>query len=319
MGARTAAVAALALILLAGCARPADVGGPGTVASDGPAELHDAWTSCAKLIDDPRQSAGAQPLELPRLPADFTPAEVVLCSMDVQTRADGGEDQVMLERRGSKVDALTAALRLPDEPHHDGACTMDLPGVPWFAVIDGAGRWVRPGIAQDGCGKLRIEVRDAVQHLELRTVATTVTAEMKSAAAAKAGCEQMWSDMVGTVTSSEPTPQERPFDPPASDMRLCVYTVPASEQGSAKPGGTFDKGGTLPAATWTALRSAMLPAGPAKPCTAHASRFALFRPAGGGEVYVELDGCYRMLFSGPTGESLRQGSAALADQIAKAL
>ncbi|MGI5238372.1 hypothetical protein [Dactylosporangium sp. CA-139066] len=317
MAGRTAAVAALALLLLAGCARPAAVGGPGTAAAD----VHDAWTSCAKAIDDPRSSAGASALELPRLPADFTPAGVVVCAMDLQTRADGGQDEVMAERHGSKVDGLTAALRLPDKPLTATACDLDLPGVAWFAMIDAGGRWVRPGIAHDDCGKLRIEVRDAVEHLELRTVATTVLAEMKSAAAAKAGCEQQWSDMVGTVTSNEPAPQEHPFDPPKSDVRLCVYTVPASEQGSAKPAGTFERGGPLPAATWTALRSAMLPAGPARPCPAHASRFALFRPAAdnGGEVYVELDGCYRMLWFGPSGAALRQGSAAIADQITKAL
>jgi hypothetical protein len=96
--------------------------------------------------------------------------------------------------------------------------------------------------------------------------------------------------------------------------------VPPAEQGSGKPGGDFERGGVLPAATWATLRAAMVPAGRALPCAAHASRFALFRPLdGGGEVYVELDGCHRMLYSGPSGESLRQGTTALADQIAKAV
>ncbi|GAA3199977.1 hypothetical protein ACFO1B_49810 [Dactylosporangium siamense] len=316
MPGRSAAIAALALILLAGCARPTEAGGPGPAAST---DLHDAWTSCAKELADPRP--GPQPVELPRLPGDFAPVEVVVCAWEIQTRADGGQDQVMLERRGSKVDALTAALRLPDAPHTDGACDMMLRGVAWFAVLDAAGRWLRPGIAADACGQVRIEVQDAVNRLELRTVATTVLGEVKSAAAARSGCQQEWSDMVGAVTASGPTPMERPFEPPGRDMRLCLYTVPPSEQGSTKPGGRFEKGDTLSTQAWTDLRAAMLPAGPAQPCAAHASRFALFQPVDNlsGEVYVELDGCHRMLWSGPSGDALRQGTAALAEQISKAL
>ncbi|GAA4249203.1 hypothetical protein [Dactylosporangium darangshiense] len=321
---RTAAIAAAALVLLTACARPADVGGPG-IASDAPltpVEIHDAWTSCKEVIADPLRAPGDLPLGLERLPADFAPAEVVVCSIGSQQRADGAEEQVWAERRGDKVEALTAALRLPDVPRTDQPCTADLPGVPWFAVIDKAGRWLRPGVAADACGKLRLEVRRAVDELQLRTVATTVLGETKSAAAAKAGCEQRWSDMVGAVMASPPTPPAgRPFDPPQGQMRLCVYTVAPEEQGSGKPAGNFERGGPLPAATWASLRAAMLPAGPVVPCTAHASRFALFRPVDerGGEVYLELDGCHRMLFSAPSGETLRQGTQALADQVAKAL
>ncbi|MFG2045415.1 hypothetical protein [Dactylosporangium sp. NPDC048998] len=306
--------AAAALALLAGCAR--GVEGPAA-----PAEVHDAWTSCRQQVGDPSPFSPAEPLKLPRLPRDFVPAAVVVCSVEPQQRADGGEDLVLAERRGTDVGALTEALRLPDQPMTAVSCTADLPGVPWFAVFDADGRWLRPGIARDVCGKLRIEAREAVRTLRLTVVATTVLRETVSSAAAASGCAQGWSDMV-SVEAAEPSRNVAPFDPPKSEMRLCLYRVPPAEQGSAKPAGDFERGGVLPAQRWTELRQAMLGAGAPSACTAHASRFALLRPTDdtSGEVYVELDGCHRVLLTpGSGGAALRQGDTALADRIDKAL
>ncbi|MEU7869209.1 hypothetical protein [Dactylosporangium sp. NPDC049140] len=317
---RSAAVLVTALAVLAGCARPpgASVAAPPT----GAPEIHPAWTSCDQVAD-PGWPDFAAPLGFPRLPADFAPTAVVVCATGPQPRADGGEDMVRLEKHGSDVEALSRALRLPDLPRTAEACTADLPGVVWFAVLDAAGRWLRPGIAGDACGKLRIEVRDAVEHLALTTVHTTVLGETKSSAAASSGCEQRWADMVGAVTAMPgDAPADRPADAPPGPMRLCLYRVPPSEQGSGKPGGDFERGGPLPDQRWTALRAELLTAGATPgPCTTHASRFALFRgPDGrGGEVYAELDGCHRLLFDTPSGSTLRQGTAELAAHIDQAL
>ncbi|MER7281588.1 hypothetical protein ABT369_44840 [Dactylosporangium sp. NPDC000244] len=308
---RSAAVLAVALLVLAACARPPTAPAPPAA----PPEIHPAWVACPAGEGDPTDALG-----LPRLPTGFVPAEVIVCADGLQTRDDGGEDQVRRERRGSDVAALTAALSLPSAPRTAEACDLSLVGVVWFAVLDAQGRWLRPGVAADACGKPRIEVRDALEHLTLTTVRTTVLGEMKSSAAAKSGCEQGWSDMAGAV-AADSAPPTGAADASQGPVRLCVYTVPASEQGSGKPAGDFARGGLLPEARWTALRAKLLAAGPAVPCPAHASRFALFRaPDGvGGEVYAELDGCHRLLFTTPSGTALRQGSAALAAEIDQSL
>ncbi len=308
----TRRVSALAaLLLLAGCGNTAF---PGPRAPAGPPVIGAAWTSCAEEVDEQSRMGGAEPLSLPRLPPGFEPVTVIVCAVDRQVRSDGGEDQVLVERHGTDVAALTAALRLPDEPLTDGACTMDLPGVPWFAVVDGQGRWLRPGVARDTCGKLRIEVREAVGKAALTVKATTVLRETVSAETAKSGCVQQWADMVAVVASDPVKPSPRMIEPPASAVRLCVYAVPASEQGSVKPAGTFERGGPLPEPRWSQLRTLIVASAAAPaPCTAHASRFALLiTDPPTGEIYVELDGCRRLLQTPPQGgASLRQASTEL--------
>ncbi|WP_432994113.1 hypothetical protein [Dactylosporangium sp. CA-233914] len=312
---RIAPLAAL-LAVLAGCAPKPAAEAPAAPA--GPVEVRQRWTGCPA---DAR--AGAEPLELPRLPADFTPAEVVVCADEPQKRADGGEDLVRVEKRGSDVEALTRALRLSDQPRTTGACTADLPGVQWFAVLDAAGRWLRPGIAADACGKLRIEARQAVQQLRLNTVSSTVLGETISSAAAASGCEQHWAELVSAV-AGEPSHTETTFDAPKGEVRLCLYRVPIQEQGTGKPAGTFERGGVLAPQRWSALREDLLkvePAKPPAPCTTPAARFALIRATDGvgGEIYAELDGCHRLLATPPSGNALRQGDAALAQRIEGAL
>ncbi|GAA3257405.1 hypothetical protein GCM10010532_107830 [Dactylosporangium siamense] len=258
-------------------------------------------------------------LAMPWLPAGFTPVAAVVCARAPQQRAGGGEDLVLLEKRATSVARLTETLRLDDQPPTNDPCTADLVGVVWFAMLDAGGRWVRPGVATDVCGKPRIEVRDALDQLDTTTVATTVLAEIESAEAAKAGCSQGWGEIVG-VSAAEQRSEKGAFDPPTAGMRLCIYTVPASEQGSGKPAGSFERGGVLTAQAWTDLRRRMLDAGPIVPCTAHAGRFAVFRPTGGGgDVYLELDGCRRLMFDGPAGSVFRQADAALTDRVSAAV
>ncbi|GAB3842993.1 hypothetical protein GCM10027610_054670 [Dactylosporangium cerinum] len=313
-------------MLLAGCARPgsqpAVPGASGPPSGTSAAEVHDAWTSCRTELGtatgfDPKPT---EALSMPSLPAGFTPVAAVVCARAPQKRAGGGEDLVLLEKRATSVARLTQTLRLDDQPLTSDACTADLVGVVWFAMLDAGGRWVRPGVATDTCGKPRIEVRNALDQLDTTTVATTVLAEIESAEAAKSGCSQGWGEMVG-ISAAEQRGDKGAFDPPAAGMRLCIYTVPASEQGSVKPAGTFERGGVLTAEAWTDLRRRMLDAGPIVPCTAHAGRFALFRPTGGGggDVYLELDGCRRLMFDGPAGSVFRQADATLTDRVSAAV
>ena len=293
---------AMLVCAVAGCA------GPTTGGDAGPPVLHPRWESCAAAA--PAAEAGQDALTMPRLTDDFRPVAAVICRTVPERRASGGEDLLAVEERAGDVTALLGALRLPDEEPTDGACTMDLPHVPFLVLLDEQGRWVRPGVPVDACGKPRQEFRTAVEQLATERVSSRVQAQLESDEAAAAGCSQTHADMVwvsGTHDLDGGT-----ADLPSSDaaVRLCHYQVPEGERGGGKPAGTFVSGRTLTAAEWTAVRRELAAAGPATACTTPSSRFVLLHPPAG-QIYVEADGCRRVLFETGTGPALRQGSPAL--------
>jgi len=275
------------------------------------------WTSCAADAPPPSPGGGLDALNLPRLGGDFTPRAVVICAEQVDQRADGGTDLVAAESRADDITGLVAALRLPDSRPTTGACTADLPTVPWFALLDAQGRWVRPGVPMDACDKVRIEVRDALAGLRLTRVSTRVLREIESPQAAASGCGQSWANMVAVETtdgSATPAAVSSALWPPTERIRLCVFRVPAGEQGTGKPGGDFERGGPLTPQRRAAIEKPLLAAPAARKCTTEASRFAVLSAADGtgATVYVELDGCQRIMVVPVSGSSLlAQGNAAL--------
>jgi hypothetical protein len=185
---------------------------------------------------------------------------------------------------------------------------------PFLVLLDAQGRWVRPGLPSDECGKVRAEVRDAVQGLRLTPVTSRPIQEIESSEAAAAGCSQQWADMVwvagGSGVTGEPAVVPPGFDGPVR-VRLCVYRVPAGQQGSGKPAGDFVSGRYLSGEQWAGARREIESAAPADPCTTPASRFAVLH-IGAGQLYVELDGCGRLLATTAAGdETLRKASPAL--------
>jgi hypothetical protein len=309
--------------LVIGLALALAVGGcAGTAAGDGrPAgapAVQDRWESCA--VAQPGGLDGAHDaLGLQRLDDSFQPVAAVVCLAAPAKRAGGGTDLIAGEQRADDIAALVAALRLPDQSRTGGACTMDLPFVPWLALLDAQGRWIRPGIPADACGKPRREFRDAYQAVKMTPVATRPVREIESDEAASAGCEQRWADMVwvtgewGGGRSSAPA-AGLPADD--AEVRVCFYRVPADQRGNGKPAGEFEKGGRLPAAKWTTVKREVAAAAPAAACATPATRFALVRlPAG--EIYVEADGCRRVLLESRTAQSaaLLKATPALAAQL----
>ncbi|MFC0503038.1 hypothetical protein [Micromonospora costi] len=313
----------LLCLVLAGCA---DAGPAGSgIRESGPPKIEDRWTSCADAGVNPGTEPGAMVLsgseayDLPLLDDTFTPVAAVLCGQQVTARPGGGQDLVATEQRADEVTDLVSALRLPDAPRAAGPCTADMVVPPWLALLDDRGRWLRPGIPVDGCGKPRGEVREALGGLRLTTVGTRTLREVESAEAAAAGCDQRRADMVAVQAGIGSGPVTGPPANPAvgagAALRLCVYAVPASQQGGAKPAGEFAYGRTLPPDRVAAVTRAIAAVGPAAPCTTPAGRFALLRPVDGPgtEVYVELDGCHRILVVTPGGSAtLGQADRALA-------
>ncbi|MFI7547096.1 hypothetical protein [Actinoplanes sp. NPDC049599] len=317
----------LLLVMTAVLAASAGCGG-GSGAPAPPAgqlKIEPAWTSCAAEAPTPSGPGLPGPADagtLPRLDDSFQPVAAVVCSSAPLRRTDGGQDLVATESRAEDVTALVTALRLPDERLSGGACTLELYLPPFFVLLDARGRWVRPGLPADECGKVRSEVRNAVQGLRLTPVAGRPVREIESSEAAAAGCGQQWSDMVWVAGAGAGADSGRAaVVPPGFDgpepVRLCVYRVPAEQQRTGKPAGDFVSGRYLSDEQWSGARREIESAAAAGPCTTPASRFAVLH-FGAGQLYVELDGCRRLLAQAADGsQTLRRASPALLALLAR--
>ncbi|MEU2610514.1 hypothetical protein ABZ570_02835 [Micromonospora sp. NPDC007271] len=317
MTVRAAACVVGLALAVAGCARtaPAGDGTAGSPRLPGALTVHSHWESCdaatAMTVVEPDDSQAG--LSLPRIDEGFQPVAAVVCRVEPQQRPSGGSDLVAVEERADDVATLMVALRLPDEKPTNGACTEEMPFVPWLALLDAQGRWVRPGIPTDACRKPRREFRAAYGQLTTRRVTTRVLREIESDKAVASGCSQRWADMVWVAGQSGGAQHDIPASLAAdgTEVRVCVYRVPASEQGSGKPAGEFESGGKLSASQWTAVKHELTTAAPASVCSTPSSRFAVLHlPTG--LVYAEADGCRRVLIEAGAGPSvMRQGTPRL--------
>jgi hypothetical protein len=96
-------------------------------------------------------------------------------------------------------------------------------------LLDERGRWVRPRVPVDECGKPRTEVRAAIHGLRLTRTSARAIGQVESAEAAVAGCDQHWSDVVWAIaslgtTSGAAAPAALYAGP--APVRTCVYRVP---------------------------------------------------------------------------------------------
>ncbi|MEU8329872.1 hypothetical protein [Micromonospora sp. NPDC048839] len=323
---RTALAVALLGVALGGCGGTTI--GPGGADEPGPAQILEAWTSCAEtapqagaIMHVPNTGAptpaGVDP-RVGRVDPAFTPVAAVLCGRELRPGRGGGQDQVATERRATQIAQLLTALRLPaQDSDRDTNCTLEMIVPPWLALLDDRGRWLRPYLPTDTCGKPRAEVRTALAELSTTIVDSRVVERVEDPAAETAGCAQRWTDLVWVETSNgRPGPPAPGTSPAAGPLRLCVYQVPPAERGGGKPAGDFVYGGPLPAERQAGVLRALGNRRAVVDCAAPASRFAVLRPldgTAGPDRYVELDGCRRFLVAGSTGGGqLGQGDEALA-------
>ncbi|MEH0929378.1 hypothetical protein [Micromonospora sp. CPCC 205558] len=322
---RTILAVALLGMALSGCGGTES--GPGGADEPAPAQIVDGWTSCAKdapragdmMVPHPQTSspAGKEPTA-GRIDPTFTPVAAVICGRATRPGRQGGHEQVATERRTEEIGPLLTALRLPSEQAGGKkvACTLDMVVPPWLALLDDRGRWLRPQLPTDACGKPRPEVIAALAGPQWTTVDTRAVRQVESATAEAAGCAQQWTDMVSVETrSGNPGPGGSVARPAAGPLRLCVYEVPASLQDGEKPAGDFVYGGPLPTERQAGVLRALSNRRAVTACTTPATRFAVLRPLDGAgpDRYVELDGCRRFLVTPATGGAqLGQGDEALA-------
>ncbi|MCG5442892.1 hypothetical protein NIE79_000681 [Micromonospora sp. NIE79] len=321
---RTVLAVALLGMALGGCGAT-DIG-PGGADEPGPAQIVDGWTSCAEAAPRAGEMITVPTTETPppavkeptigRIDPAFTPVAAVICGREIRPGPNGGQEQVATERRAEQIAPLLTALRLPSEQTGgEVACTLEMVVPPWMALVDDRGRWLRPHIPTDSCGKPRAEVIAASAGPQWTTVDTRTIRQIESAAAEAAGCAQQWTDLLWVETrNGGPGPAGPGLSPAAGPLRLCVYEVPASLQEGEKPAGDFVYGGPLPPERQAGLFRALSNRRAVVDCATPATRFAVLRPLDGAgpDRYVELDGCRRFLVAPATGVGqLGQGDDAL--------
>jgi hypothetical protein len=293
----TVLLVVLLMLALASCA-----GSVAVPASN--AKIRESWQGCKALR---HTDQWFEQLELDgqgSVPKGFRPTVAVRCVEQEAGQPDASVALMTIEQRAaSRLQPLLEALALPSQHRRkfeQVACTSDLWRPPWLFLMDAGGRWIYPEVPLNVCEKPRPEFSAAYDALSFAEHAREVVRTVRTAAATRAGCEQQATDMVGYATRFEhPERVALVTDPFAGrPVRVCRYRVPASERGAEKAQGNFVGGGLLTAARAVSvvhalLSSAAAPAG----CDRRSETFALLWRSDqkSPQVYVELDGCRRVL------------------------
>lgn len=307
MGAAPRAVAlAVAALALAGCgAEPAPRPGAVVTVGAGPVCLDRTG------VEETSEQPGA--LARPRL-GDAEPAGFVQCHQTVERVPGRGEWSVRVERRADAgTEALAAALRLPDQ-ERGGSCDAMAVGVPELWALDGQGRATLVRWPVGACGKPRAEVSDAYGAVRWGSVTSRPVAQVAPQEALDSGCETAVKDMAaidaGDASREHPAGRLGTLVD-ATSVKACTYTV---VDRSETPTGSFVSGRTIDGKAWQTVRRALEAAPPApRACAGLGQRFTVLSADPGGEVYLELDGCRRVLL--PYG-SLRLATPALLRALA---
>ena len=237
-------------------------------------------------------AAQARPVLGPGEPAGF-----VECVVATERLPGRGEWTVRRERRAAGgAQALAAALRLPDLPATGGGCLAYGQVVPELYALDDDGPAVLIRWPVDGCGHLRSEVAAAHGTVRWAEVASRPLRQITPQAALDSGCASGWKDMAAVSDSAAAGRRGRGSlrtVGTAGHVRACTYRI--TERGET-PFGSFESGGRLEGAAWQVVLRALEAAPPAPiGCRVLGQRFIVLSADAGEPLYVELDGCRRVL------------------------
>ena len=300
---RLVAAAQVALcLLLVGCGTTSSVDGTDVGAgagANGPGGVPDA-PGCPQL---PAAAA---------FPGDASPTAALQCLGTTEQVPGDGEWSVVLQQRATAgLVSLVAALRLPSQPPTDGACPAIL-REPTQVQLEVAGKPMLVNTPKDPCRQTRPEVIKAYAALSWVTVKRTPMTRIRPEAAVTAGCTQ-WKDMLAIEAHTAKTAGPGAMFTADGPVRVCRYRSDYPQDwvddGQHVATGNPESGKELSAASAADVVNRLSAAGPAAACSKRHSRFAVLTKGDNGPtVYVELDGCLRILAPDNT---LRQGDARL--------
>jgi hypothetical protein len=206
-----------------------------------------------------------------------------------------GEGEWTVETRQATdqgIAALVSAFEQPNQsqPPGDAACSAVGYG-PLVTLVDQDGRSFVPQAPSDACGEPLASVRRMVKELHWQTVGTRRVSQVATPDALAAGCTMQVKNVV--VIDSRSHIGASPggpvlVDQPDAPLDICVYRA-----GGDLTVGTFTRGMRLDTADSAGLRAALTGAGPSRTC-ADTADFATVTAQGGGTVFLELGGCWRL-------------------------
>src|SRR5215212_2363688 len=222
------------------------------------------------------------------------PAAFVQCDVVTERVPGRGEWTMRRERQAvAGTEALAAALRLPNLPSTGDSCLAyaDVPPELW--ALDGAGRAVLVHWPLDGCGHLRREAPTAHAAVHWGPWATRRLRQVVSQAAIDSGCVDRIKQMAAIEGPRARSAGTLGDLTRVRSVNACTYAI---DDRSATPTGAFEAGRTITGPAWQDVRGALESAPPAtRGCSTLGQRFAVLTADPGGNVYVELDGCRRVL------------------------
>lgn len=251
-----------------------------------------------------------------RLPRGFRTVWVLRCRDGTERRPGRGEwGTVLTQRADTNAAALVAALRRP-APRPAGICASVFIATPYFALVDADGRAIRPTVAMDRCGHPSSRVLTALAALPFRTIAVHPVRQTRTELELTTGCPAGYKDMIAFEDAyHHPGPAGPLWPRPARRLQICLF-------GHVRPGnipvGYLTSARIIHGPAAHRLVTTLDTAGPARPCDAPHTRFALVALARGepsGVALVELDGCHRMLR--PDGHTLAQLDPTTVRRIAR--
>jgi hypothetical protein len=270
------------------------------------------------LAGEPLEQTSLEPgaLARPRI-EDVDPAAFVRCRQEVRRVPGQGEWSVRVEERADAgLEALAAALRLPDERRGD-VCPAIAHGVPELWALDRSGRTALVRWPLDVCAAPRAEAVRAYDALRWSAAGSRRVTQITTQAVLDSGCSDSWKQVVAIEAADG-----RPRDGGrlgelrrAAGVRVCVYRI---DDRSETPSGTFQSGRRIEGKDWQVLLGALEAAPRAAPgCEALGQLFAVLTAAAGtgDPLYVELDSCRRVLL--PDG-GLRVATPRVLQQLAPA-
>lgn len=282
-------VIALLLVLAAGSTMSGEV----TMAA-----AEDAvWstTECPSDADRPQRGG---------LPADFRVVWVLRCREETRDIAGRGRWSVTVrERADTSAEQLLVELRKPDEsPGWGMGCGPGFPVVPYFALVGHDGRVLVPSTPRDTCsGGTLPGLLPALEALPYRVLSERLDRQVFSEAV-KFGCQD---EASFAATKAKPGKNRTVWLRPAR-LRVCLYQVTPEGRG------VFVSGREVGRADDDRLADAIEDAGPAAPCVAPHTRFAVVNSAQDRDrVMVELDGCRRVLSEDDTLLQLDEAGVAM--------
>jgi hypothetical protein len=232
------------------------------------------------------------------VPAGFVPVLLVTCGVEERVRADGEWTYRVELRATEHLDAVVAALRAPlaPKPTGDIVCTMELPVDPWLVLQDAAGRQVLPVIPHEKACNKPIDV--GLLRLTYTRTALTPLQQQRTAAQMSTNCNSAWKNEPSLFAAG---PGVTPLDAAPTGLvptTVCVYG-PTKDDRYA---GTLVGGASLTASEAKVLGDMLARVSVGRvACDAKpADAFATVTSANGDWLYVELNGCGRVVTSGGT-------------------